>query len=159
MLKNYIVIALRLLVKNKVFSLINILGLSTGIACCILITLYIQDEFIYEKGFPERGRIFRINTAFMKDGVTERSPYTSPAIAFGLQQALPGIEQATRVVKFLGVDQHIVRYQDKTFFEKRVFLVDSTFLEVFPYTLKEGHAATALDAPSSVLISQELSER
>src|SRR5687768_11358354 len=140
MLRNYFVIALRLLVKNKLFSLINILGLSTGIACCILITIYIQDEFRYEKGFPELHKVFRINSTFVKDGVTEHSPYTSPAIAFGLQQALPGIEQATRVVKFLGVDQHIVRYKDKTFFEKRVYLVDSTFLDVFPYKLKEGNA-------------------
>ena len=91
MLRNYFIIALRLLVKNKLFSLINILGLSTGIACCILITLYIQDEFNYEKGFPERHKIFRINSTFVKDGTTEQSPYTSPAISFGLQQALPGI--------------------------------------------------------------------
>jgi putative ABC transport system permease protein len=159
MLRNYFVIALRLLVKNKIFSLINILGLSTGIACCILITLYIQDEFNYEKGFPEPQKVFRINTAFVKDGVTEHSPYTSPAIAFGLQQALPGIDQATRVAKFLGVAQHLVRYKDKTFFEKRAYLVDSTFLEVFPYKLKDGNAATALDAPASVLISEALSER
>jgi putative ABC transport system permease protein len=159
MLRNYFVIALRLLVKNKVFSLINILGLSTGIACCILITLYIQDEFNYEKGFSERHKVFRINTAFVKPDITEHSPYTSPAIAFGLQLALPGIEQATRVVKFLGVDQHIVRFKDKTFFEKRAYLVDSTFLDVFPYKLKEGNAATALDAPSTVLVSEELSER
>jgi putative ABC transport system permease protein len=159
MLRNYFVIALRLLVKNKVFSLINILGLSTGIACCILITIYIQDEFNYEKGFPEREMVFRVNSTFVNNGVTERSPYTSPAIAFGLQQALPGIEQATRVAKFLGVDQHIVRYKDKTLFEKRAYLVDSTFLDVFPYELKEGNAATALDAPSSVLVSEQLSER
>ena len=159
MVRNYIVIALRLLVKNKVFSLINILGLSIGIACCILITLYIQDEFNYEKGFAGPGKVFRINTTFVKDGVSEQTPYTSPAIAFGLQRELPGIDQATRVAKFLGVDQHIVRYKDKTFFEKRAFLVDSTFLEVFPYRLKEGDVATALDAPSSALISESLSER
>jgi len=159
MLRNYIVIALRLLVRNKVFSIINILGLSTGIACCILITLYIQDEFNYEKGFPEREKVFRVNSTFVTDGVAEHSPYTAPAIAFGLQQALPGIEQATRVVQFLGVDQHIVRYRDKTFFEKRAYLVDSTFLEVFPYKLVEGHTASALDAPASALISQDLSER
>jgi putative ABC transport system permease protein len=159
MLRNYIVIAWRLLVKNKLFSLINILGLSTGIACCILITLFIQDEFNYEKGFPEGQKIFRINSTFVKDGVTERSPYTSPAIAFGLKQTLPGIEQAVRVAKFLGVDQHIVRYKDKTFFEKTAYLVDSTFLEVFAFKLKEGNSATALDAPSTALISESLSER
>jgi putative ABC transport system permease protein len=159
MLRNYILIALRLLVKSKIFSLINILGLSTGIACCILISLYIQDEFNYEKGFPESHKVFRINSTFVNGDVTEQSAYTSPGIPFGLQQSLPGIEQATRIVKFLGVDQHIVRYKDKTFFEKRAYLVDSTFLEVFPYRLKEGNPSTVLDAPASAIISEELSKR
>jgi len=157
MLKNYIVIALRLLVKNKVFSLINILGLSIGIACCILITLYIQDEFNYEKGFAEREKIFRINTTFIKDGNSETSGYTSPPIAIDLANTMPEIELAARVVKQLGVEQHIVRYNDKTFFEANAFLVDSSFLELFPYKLLEGDPATALDAPSSVLISEKLS--
>jgi putative ABC transport system permease protein len=62
-------------------------------------------------------------------------------------------------MKFLGVDQHIVRYQDKTFFEKRALLVDSTFLQVFPYELKEGDPNRSLDAPSSALISEKLSGR
>lgn len=159
MLKNYIVIALRLLVKNKIFSAINILGLSTGIACCILITLYIQDEFNYEKGFPDHERIFRVNTTFIKDGIAENGPYTSPPIAFDVAEVLPEIEIATRVVKPLGVEQHIISYNDKTFFEKRAFLVDSTFLDIFPYKLIEGDPATALDAPVSLLISQRLSER
>src|SRR5687767_5010336 len=133
MLRNYIVIALRLIVKNKIFSLINVLGLSVGIACCILITLYIQDEFNYEKGFPEYEKIFRINTTFIREGAIEVSPYTSPPIAMELANSLPEVETAVRVVEVLGVEQHIVRYNDKSFFEKKVFLVDSTFLDVFPY--------------------------
>jgi putative ABC transport system permease protein len=156
MLRNYIIIGLRLLVKNKVFSLINILGLSTGIACCILITLYIQDEFNYERGFNEHEKIFRINTTFIKEGNEENSPYTSPAIAPGLAQALPEIEIETRTLQPPGVEQHIIRYGDKTFFEKNALLVDSTFLKVFPYKLSEGDPKTALDAPSSVLISEKL---
>jgi putative ABC transport system permease protein len=159
MLRNYIVIALRLLVKNKIFSLINILGLSTGIACCILITLYIEDEFNYEKGFSDHEKIFRINTTFVKDGNADNIPYTSPPIATGLAQALPEIEMATRVVKSFGVEQHIIQYNDKSFFEKKALLVDSTFLEVFPYKLFEGNPATALDAPASVLISRNFASR
>ncbi|MBT1701934.1 ABC transporter permease [Chryseosolibacter indicus] len=159
MLRNYIIIALRLLVKNKVFSLINILGLSTGIACCILITLYIQDEFNYEKGFSEREKIFRINTTFVKDGVAETTGNASPPIAPGLAQVLPEIETFTRVMKPLNTEINIVRYKDNSFFEKKAFLVDSTFLDVFPYQLIEGNAATALDAPSTALISQKLSEK
>jgi putative ABC transport system permease protein len=159
MLRNYIVVALRLIVKNKIFSLINILGLSVGIACCILITLYIQDEFNYEKGFPEYEKIFRINTTFIQQGVTEVAPHTSPPIAMELAQTLPEVETAVRVVEVLGVEQHIVRYDDKTFFEKKAFLVDSTFLDVFPYKLLEGNPATALDAPSTLLLSEKLAKK
>jgi putative ABC transport system permease protein len=159
MLRNYIIIALRLIVKNKIFSLINILGLSVGIACCTLITLYIQDEFNYEKGFPEYENIFRINTTFIKDGTAEVGPYTSPPIAMELAHTLPEVETAVRVVEALGVEQHIVRYDDKSFFEKKAFLVDSTFLDVFPYKLLEGNPATALDVPATVLLSEELTKK
>lgn len=159
MLKNYIVIALRLLVKNKVFSLINIAGLSTGIACCILITLYIQDEVSYETGFAESEKVFRINTEFTKDGKSEIGPAASPPIAPALAQALPEIETYTRVMPPLNTEVNIVHYKDKSFFEKKAVLVDSTFFDVFPYTLAEGDANTALDAPSSVVISQALAKK
>lgn len=159
MLKNYITTALRLLVKNKVFSLINILGLSTGIACCILIALYVQDEFTYEKSFPGYEKVFRINTSFNREGVLENIPHTSPPIAPGLAQALPEIENYTRVMEPLNTEINIILYNDKSFFEKKAFLVDSTFLDVFPYQLKEGDRNTALDGPSSVLISEEMSKK
>jgi putative ABC transport system permease protein len=113
MLRNYLIIALRLLVKNKIFSAINILGLSTGIACCILITLYIQDEFSYEKGFFEHEKVFRINTTFLRNGVAENAPTASPPIAPGLAQALPEIQTFTRVMKPLNTEVNIVRYNDK----------------------------------------------
>lgn len=159
MLKNYITIALRLLVKNKVFSLINIVGLSTGIACCILITLYIQDELSYEKGFAENEKIFRINTEFTRDGKTEVGPSASPAIAPGLAQGLPEVETYTRVMPPLNTEVNIVLYKDKSFFEKKAVLVDSTFFDVFPYPLAEGDRNTALDAPSTAVISQALARK
>jgi putative ABC transport system permease protein len=159
MIGNYLLIALRLLLKNKTFSFINILGLAVGIACCTLIALYVDDEFSYEKGFPEYERIFRINTTFIQEGDAEITPYTSPPIAMELATTLPEVQTATRIAKALGVDQHIVRYEDKSFFEPKAFLVDSTFLDVFPYKLLEGNAATALDAPSTVLLSEQLAEK
>jgi putative ABC transport system permease protein len=159
MLRNYIVIALRLLVKNKIFSMINIVGLSTGIACCILITLHIQDEMSYEKGFSEYEKVFRINTEFNRDGKSELGPNASPAIAPGLAQALPEIETFTRVMPPLNTEVNIVLYKDKSFFEKKAVLVDSTFFDVFPYALLEGDRNTALDAPSSAVISESLSRK
>jgi putative ABC transport system permease protein len=160
MLRNYIVIALRLLAKNKLFSTINILGLATGISCCILITLYLQDEFNYEKGFNEHEKVFRINTTFSSnDGASETAPYASPAIAPGLAQAIPEITLYTRVMAPLNTEVNIVHSGDKSFFEKKAFLVDSTFLDVFPYKLSEGDPATALDAPSTILISEKLKHK
>jgi putative ABC transport system permease protein len=159
MLKNYVLIALRVVMKNKVFSLINVLGLSTGIACCILISLYIQDETSFERGFTEYEKVFRINTTFVKDGTAETSPYTSPPIAPGLADVLPEVESYTRVMAPLNTEINIVQHEDRSFFEKKAFLVDSTFLDVFPYALTEGDPATALDAPAAALISQDLSKR
>jgi putative ABC transport system permease protein len=159
MLKNYFTIGLRHLLKNKTFSLINILGLSAGIACCLLLALYIEDEFSYEKHFSDHDRVFRMYTTFTKDGHPESFPRTSPPIAMDLIDEVPEVETATRVVSPPEVEVHLIRYADKTFYEKSGLLVDSTFLDVFPYTLKEGDANTALDAKSSVLLSEKLSRK
>jgi putative ABC transport system permease protein len=159
MLKNYFTIALRHLLKNKTFSLINILGLSTGIACCLLLALYIQDEFSFEKHFDGHDRVYRIYTAFTRDDKTEIFPRCSPPIAMDLIDEVPEVETATRVVNPPEVEVHVIRYQDKTFYEKKGVLVDSTFLDVFPYTLSEGDASTALDGPASVLLSEKLAKK
>jgi len=159
MFKNYLLIAIRVVLKNRVFSFINVLGLSTGIACCVLIALYVQDEVSFEKGFSEHEKIFRINTTFITDSKEETSPYTSPSIAPGLADVLPEVEGYTRVMVPLNTDVNIVNHGDRSFFEKKAFLVDSTFLKFFSYDLLEGDDATALNAPASVLISQDLAKR
>ena len=159
MIKNYLLIAARILVKNKVFSLINIAGLATGITCCVLITLFILDELSYEKGFGDRDRVFRINTTFFNDGNQMTSGHTSPPIATELAESLPEIEHATRVVRSPSVEKHIVRYKDKSFFETGVLWVDSTFLDVFDYALVKGNPQTALDGPSAALISHRASKK
>lgn len=156
MIKNYFTVAIRHLLKNKTFSLINILGLSTGIACCLLLALYIQDEFSYERHFSGHESVYRLYTTFTKDGNPESFPRTSPPIAMDLIDEFPEIETATRVVEPPEVEVHLIRYNDKVFYEKKGMLVDSTFLDVFPYELKEGDAATALDAPATVLLSEKL---
>jgi putative ABC transport system permease protein len=159
MFKNYLLIAFRVVLKNRVFSFINVLGLSTGIACCILISLYVQDELSFEKGFREHEKVFRINTTFISDGKEETSPFASPPIGPGLADVLPEVETYTRVMAPLETEVNIVTHGDRTFFEKKAYLVDSTFLDVFPYDLLEGDEATALDAPASALISQNLAKR
>jgi putative ABC transport system permease protein len=159
MLQNYFRVALRLIRKNKIFSLINIFGLATGIACCIIITLYVQDELAFEKGFADHDKVYLINTTWSSKGVESTSAFSSPPIAMDMARELPEVEMAARMFKAFDIEQHIVRYNEKTFFEKNVFFVDSTFLNVFPYTLAEGDARTALANPSSLLISETLAKK
>ncbi|HEY0740765.1 MAG TPA: ABC transporter permease [Chryseosolibacter sp.] len=156
MIRNYFTVALRHLLKNKTFSLINILGLSSGIACCLLLALFIQDELSYEKHFADHDRVYRLYTTFVREGKPENFPRVSPPIAMDLIDEVPEVETATRIVTPPEVEVHIIRYNDKIFYEKRGMLVDSTFLDVFPYELKEGDRNTALDAPSTVLLSENL---
>lgn len=159
MLKNYFTVAIRHLLKNKAFSLINILGLSTGIACCLLLALFIQDEFSYERHFNDHERVYRLYTIFTREGKPESFPRTSPPIAMDLIDEVPEVETATRVVEPPEVEVHLIRFNDKVFYEKKGVLVDSTFLDVFPFELKEGDRATALDAPATVLLSEKLATK
>lgn len=156
MLSNYIKVAIRQLMKNKTFSLINIFGLSVGVACCVLLTMFIEDEFAYEKQFKDHERIYRIYTTFIQDGSANEFPRISPPIAPGLGDVLPEVEMASRMVMAPDVTQHLVRYKDKQFFETNGQLVDSTFFDIFNYEFAEGDPATALDAPATVVLTQDL---
>ena len=158
MISNYAKIAFRQLLKNKTFSLINIFGLSVGVACCVLLALFIEDEFAYEKDFKDHDRIYRIYTAFTKDGTTENFPRTSPPIATELKELLPEVESASRLVAPPDVTQHLIRYKDKQFFEKSGALVDSTFFNLFDFEFEEGNDHS-LDAPATVVITHELSKK
>lgn len=159
MLSNYIKVAFRQLLKHKTFSLINIFGLSVGVACCVILTLFIQDEFSYEKHFTNHERVYRIYTTFIKDGNAEEFPRTSPPIAMGLGDLLPEVEVAARSVMPPNITQHLVLYKDKQFFENNGLLVDSTFFDIFDYEFAEGNRETVLDAPATVVITQELSRK
>jgi putative ABC transport system permease protein len=159
MLQNYIKVAFRQLMKNKVFSFINIFGLSTGIAICVLLALFIQDEFSYEQSFDGHERVYRMYTRFTINGKEESFARTSPPIAMDLAHELPEVETATRFVSPPEVEQNIVRYRDKVFYEKSAVLVDSSFFDVFPFEFKEGDPSTALDAPSTVVITETLNSK
>ncbi|NBP67111.1 MAG: hypothetical protein EBU52_00035 [Cytophagia bacterium] len=159
MLKNYISIAVRNLLKHKVFSIINIAGLAIGIACCTLLALYIKDEFSYEKHFAQADQIYRITSTFKTSDGDLHNPRTSPPIAMAVRANLPEVVEATRVVSPPEVEQHLIQYKDKSFYERKGYLVDSTFFQVFSYDFKEGNATTALRTASSVVLSASVAEK
>ncbi len=160
MLSNYLKISVRNLLKHKVFSFINIFGLAIGITCCVLLGLYVKDELEYEKHFEGADRVYRITSTFVQKDIREEIiQRTSPPVAMTMLEELTDLESATRVVSPPEVEQHLIRYHEKGFYEKKGYLVDSTFFDVFPYEFAEGDRATALRSPSSVVLTYEVAQK
>ena len=157
MWKNYLKIAFRNLVRNKAYSAINILGLALGVACCLLLVLYIQDEMSYDKHHDRVEDIYRIVTHFQSDVGIDKVGWTSPPIAMTLRDEIPEVETAVRVIS--PVEQNLIRHGENLFYEINGFLADSTLFDVFTYELKEGNPKTALIEPNTIVLSETLAQK
>ena len=161
MVKNYLKIALRSFKQQKVYSTINILGLSIGITCSLLIYLYIQDELSYDSMHSKSDRTYRVSERFQSEGVGEHSA-SNP---FGLGPAMvleyPHlIEHSVRLFNFQAPSLSLSNESNQQEFnEGRLFLVDSTFFEVFDFELVVGNKETALDGPNSLLITESMASK
>ncbi|MFO7256825.1 MAG: ABC transporter permease [Bacteroidota bacterium] len=158
MLQNYFKVAIRNLFRTKIFSLINILGLSLGVACCLLLALYVQDEFSYDRHHERLDDLYRINTQF--EGVIgfDKLGSVSPPIAMTLKEELPEVEEAARVVASF-TDQDLIQYEDKKFFEKDAYVADSTLFDVLTYEFIEGNPKKALTDANTVVLSEPLAKK
>ncbi len=150
MLLSYFRIALRNLVKHKVYTVVNVAGLSVGIACCLFIFLFVHNEMSYDAFFENGDRIYRVRRVGEMNGEKIGIPYVSPPYAPALRNDFPDeIVHAVRVMPERG----LVTYGDKAFQENKLFFTDSTFFEVFSYPLLQGDPRTVLDKPNSLVIT------
>ena len=157
MLKNYLKIAYRNFVRNKTYSLINILGLALSMFCAILITLWINDELSYESFWPNSKQIYRLVQApEMSDGTVFRAAANTASTPELLKEQFPGIDEYTRFRPF--PDRSLVEYGESKFYEKTTY-VDSTFFQVFQLPFIIGNPATSLDDPNSVVINEQLAQK
>lgn len=156
MLKNYFKIAWRNLLRHKVYSAINIMGLAIGIAACILIFLFVRDELTYEDHFDKADRIYRITNDINLQGQTDKFALTPFPLADALKKDYPVIESIARVMP---IGKQTVWYQEKAFNEEDLFFADSTFFRIFNYPFLYGDPATALNQPKSIVITEELAEK
>ncbi|HMI64804.1 MAG TPA: ABC transporter permease, partial [Cyclobacteriaceae bacterium] len=157
MLQSYLKIAFRNLFRSKVYSLINISGLSLGIACCLLLALYVQDELSYDQHHQRLEDLYRIDTQFESDIVGfDKLASISPPIAMTLRDEVPEIESAVRVLNPPGVAQNLIKYEDKVFYETEGYIADSTLFDVLTYELKEGNPKKALTDANTVVISETM---
>ncbi|MCE7065118.1 ABC transporter permease [Dyadobacter sp. CY326] len=152
MLKNYFKIAWRNIVRQKAYSILNIAGLSIGMACSILILLWVQNELSYDRFHARSGQLFRL-TCSAGDFKTAVS---AAGMARGLQSQLPQIKRSVRISK---LNAMLFEVGEKKVEETRVFYADSNFLEVFSFPLLEGNAATALKDPGAILITEETAKK
>jgi putative ABC transport system permease protein len=159
MFQNYFNIALRNLLRNKVYSFINIFGLALGVACCLMLTLYIQDELSYDKHHHNLDNVYRIVTVFESETGLDKLGTSSPPTAMTLMEELGEVEYATRALNPPGVAQNLIRYEDKIFYETNGLIADSTLFDVLTYEFKEGNPAKALTDANTVVISESLAKK
>ena len=157
MLKNYFKLAIRNIKKNKTVSLINISGLAIGLACCMLILLYIKNELAYDKFNNKADRIYRLVVDWKRGGEKVRSWATSPQLGPALKQEFPEISQAVRIN--FPWEKVLVKNGDKIFYEDQFYFADPNFFDVFSFKLFRGNSATALIEPNSVIIDREQSRK
>src|SRR6185295_18558721 len=160
MLQSYLKIALRNLFRSKVYSLINISGLSLGIACCLLLALYVQDELSYDQHHQRLNDLYRIDTQFESNVIgIDKLGHVSPPIAMTLRDELPEVEAAVRVISPLGIAQSLIKYEDQLFYETDGYIADSTLFDVLTYELKEGNPVKALTEANTVVISETMAHK
>jgi len=156
MFKNYLKIALRNLLISKIYSIINLLGLATGIACAILIIFFIKDELSYDNYHKNINRIYRLSAEMNVGGNTFKMAASSFPMAPAVKDDFPEVEQSARIVH---LDNPLIRYGDNYFYENKFYWADSNVFEIFTYPLIKGNPETALTKPNSVVITEEMAEK
>lgn len=147
------------MMRNKVYSLINILGLSIGVACCMLLALYIQEEYAVDKHHSRVEDIYRITTDFKNLTHIHLTASCSPPIAMAMKDEIPEVEVAARILNPPGVAQNLIKYETNMFYESDGFIADSTIFSVFSYDFVEGNPDKALTQPNSVVLTEALAKK
>jgi len=157
-MKNYLVIAIRNLLRNKEYFFINVFGLAVGMACTILVMIYIWEQSKYDSFHPASDRLCRVYLDSKLGGLESKVAVTSPMFAFGLKPYVPEIEQSCRIFKN---DRDIaVVVPFATLLDRRTLLyVDSTFFDIFGFKLLEGDPKTCLNKARSIVLSRSVANQ
>ena len=157
MIKNYLKVAWRNLVKNKVFSLINIAGLASGLTCFILITLYVSDEISYDRYNEKAERIYRINSFIKLGGSELRLAVSSDPMGAALKKDFPQVEEFVRFYNSNGSKS--IRKGGEFINEDAVVHADSTLFRLFTLPSLYGDTRTALNDPNTVVITESAARK
>lgn len=150
-LKNYIKIALRNLFRNRLYSLINILGLAIGMAACLMIYLWVKDELSYDRFHQDAERIYRVERKFDFRDMHGQSPVTSGPYGPALVSDYMEIENFTRLDR----DELSIKDHRNIFRKQQLIFADNSVFEIFDFRLESGDQQTALTQPKSMVLTRE----
>jgi putative ABC transport system permease protein len=156
MLRNFFLTAWRNIRKNKLFSIINILGLSVGIALCFVIMLYVQDELSYDKYNKNADNIVRVNFKANIEGGKIDESGVMPPVAKTFKQDYPEVRDATRLVP---LGSRTFTYGNKVFKNDRVAVVDPNFFDIFTLPAIKGNGKLALNDPNGLVITSSTAQK
>lgn len=157
MLQNYFKIAVRNIFRQKGYSLINILGLSVGMACFIFILLWVQDELSYDKFHENINDLYRaVNYEQYSNGEEFRFASNAPGLAQALKENYPEVKEVTR---YRRGNDNVVEYDEKRFNEEGLAFADPSFLKLFTFPLIRGNKGNVLSDPYSIVITEEMANK
>jgi putative ABC transport system permease protein len=157
MLRNYLKIAWRNLTKNKVYFVINTLGLAIGMAASLLILSYVAHERSYDDFHPGIDRLFRVELDSYQNGkLAFKSATSYPAIAPTLKKDYPEVEETARLYD---ANSSVVAYENNRFREDNYYFADSSIFRVLHIPFVQGDPATALQGPGKVVISETIARK
>lgn len=156
MLKNYIKIAWRNLIKNKAYSVINIGGLAIGMSCFLLIAMFIKNELSYDSYHEKEDRIYRVVHHSSPDSSEDRWIWGNAPVGPALKADFPEVVEK---VQFSGRSDILLEYNDRSFQEGNCFYMDASAFEVFTWPLISGNPETALEAPYSIVLTESTAKK
>src|SRR6476620_1979246 len=156
MFKNYFTTAYRFISRNKFFSLVNILGLSSGLAVWILIAIFVFDEFSYDQFNHRADRIFRIESDISVNGNALKTTYVPAPMAIQMVKDFPEIENSVRIRK---QEFTLVKKDGRNIMESNVVFADPSLFDVFTLPMIAGSPSKALLDPNSILVSEKAAKK
>ena len=155
MLRNYLKVVLRILIRNKLYSIINVSGLAIGLACCAMILLFVRHELSYDRFQEDADSVYRVAIIAKMQDREVSGPNCPPALAPLLKRENPLVLAAARMSPPLG-DEYTVRYEERAFYESRFFWADDDIFQVLSIPITSGDIRGVLSRPKTLAISETM---
>ncbi len=156
MIKNLLTTAFRHILKNPGYSILNILGLSLGIASALFLIIYVSDEISYDRYHEKADRIYRVSSKITEPD--DQFTWIVAQIPFGPQVA-QDYPEVQSFVRFIPMNRALFRYEEKEYNEEDFFYVDSTLFDIFTYKVLKGEVKSALIEPDKIILTETAAGR